>query len=115
MRNADKIKSLEKELGRYRKKVADQDRIIKGLEDMVETANAGDRQMHMAVDAILAQAAVKYGAPVRDEESGEPLGYRLVLPAFSIEKTLNRFEVRARRDEEAAEYVIGAMERREEA
>lgn len=36
MRNVDKIKSLEKELGKYQKKVADQGKLLRKLRDELE-------------------------------------------------------------------------------
>lgn len=115
MRNVDKIKALQHEIGRYVKKINDQAKVIKDLEDILETATAANKEAHRAVDAILAQTAVKYGEQVKDDETGDDIGYRLVVPIFSIDDTLGRLEVKARRDVEAGEYIVGVMERREEA
>lgn len=113
MRNANKNKPLEKELGRYRKKVADQEKVIKGLEERAENAVEANREIHKAVDAILARLAVKYGERVKDEETGEVIGFRVSVPAFSVDETLGQYEVRTRKDETAGEYTVGVMERRE--
>lgn len=117
MRNVDKnkIKVLEKELGRYRKKVADQEKVIRKLARMEDNAVKANVEAHKAVDAILAQVAVKYGERARDDETGEEIGYRMVVPAFSVDDTLREFEVRTRKDETAGEYIVGVMERRETA
>lgn len=113
MRNVDKIKAMQHEIGRYMKKINDQEKVIKGLEDLVDTATAANKEAHRAVDAILAQTSVKYGEQVKDDETGDDIGYRLVVPIFSIDDTLGRFEVKARRDVVAGEYIVGVMERRE--
>lgn len=111
MRNVDKIKDLEKELGRYRKKVSDQQQEINMLRRRLDEAMDGAVEASRALDAILARAAVKYGERARDEDTGEELGWRLTLPCFSVADTLERYEVRARRDEETREYILGVMER----
>lgn len=72
-------------------------------------------EANMAVDAILAQIAVKYGARVKDEETGEFIGFSVSVPVFSVDDTLRLYEVRTRKDEAAGEYIVGVMERRETA
>lgn len=111
MRNVDRIKNLEKELGRYRKKVSDQQQEINTLRRRLDEAMEGAMETNRALDAILARAAVKYGERARDEDTGKELGWRLTLPWFSVAGTLERYEVRARRDERAQEYIVGVMER----
>ncbi|MBD5161436.1 MAG: hypothetical protein HDT14_05365 [Oscillibacter sp.] len=113
MRSVDKIKALEKELGRYRKKVVDQSKVIKDLEEKAGNAIEANMEIHRAVDAILAQVAIKYGERARDDETGEEIGCRVVVPAFSVDDTLRQYEVRTRKDEAAGEYIVGVMERRE--
>lgn len=77
-RNVDKIKRLEHELGRYRKKVADQARETEKLRQKVADADAGSAQLQAMVDAVLTAVALEYGLHVTDEEaSGEELGWRL--------------------------------------
>lgn len=112
-RNVDKIKDLEKELGRYRKKVADQEKIIKKFQGDMGTVMAGNAQINMTIDAILAHTALKYGERALDEDTGEELGWRLKIQMFSVSETLERYEVRTRRDETTQEYIVGVMERNE--
>lgn len=111
MRNVDKIKRLEKEIGRYQKKVADQTKVEKRLRAALEEAHAGSIQANKAVDAILAQTAITYGEKVFDEETGAEIGRRLTVQMFDIEDVLGKYEVRARRDENADAYVIGVVQR----
>ena len=111
-RNIDRIKELEKELGRYRKKVADQQEEIYTLRKNLGAAMQGSAETNKAVDAILAQTALKYGERARDEDTGEELGWRMSIPLFSVAETLERYEVRTRRDETTMEYIVGVMERR---
>lgn len=112
MRNVDKIKGLEKEMGRYRKKVEDQQKEIFGLRKQLVVTIEGYSEANKAVDAILAQAALKYGERARDEDTSEELGWRLKIPMFSVSETLEKYEVRTRRDERTQEYIVGVMERK---
>lgn len=112
-RNVDKIKRLEKEIGRYQKKVADQAKEKERMRRMLETAEAGAIQTHRAVDAILAQTAITFGEVVKDEETGAELGHRLTVPAFKVGEILGKYQVRTRRDEETGAYTIGVVPREE--
>ncbi len=115
MRSVDKIKALEKELGRYKKKVADQSKTIRDLEKWAENAVEANMEIHKAVDAILARVAVGYGERAVDDETGEEIGWRMVVPAFSVDETLKQFGVRTRKDEAAGVYIVGVMERHNDA
>ena len=112
-RNIDKIKRLEHEIGRYRKKVADQSKVETRMRAMLEDAGAGAVQTHKAVDAILAQTAVTYGERVLDEETGAEIGRRLTIPLFDVDDVLGKYEVRTRRDETDGTYVVGVVQRLE--
>jgi len=113
MRNVDKIKNLEYELGRYRKKVADQETEIKALKDDLATADKGMDELRQAMDAILAQVGVAAGKEIKDEESGELLGWRITIPQVPVSATLEKYEVRATLDRRAKEYTIGVLLREE--
>ena len=113
-RNVDKIKRLEKEIGRYQKKVADQAKEKERLRRLLEIAEAGAIQTHQAVDAILAQTAITFGEVVKDEETGAELGHRLTVPAFKVGEILGKYQVRTRRDEETGAYIIGVVPKEEE-
>ena len=113
MRNIDRVKTMEKELGRYRKKVADQSKEIQGLRKELEEMIAGNRETQMLVNALLGQLALRYGEAVQDPDSGETIGTRLRLSMFDVKETLDRYEVHARRDEKEQEYVIGVAPREE--
>ena len=73
MRNVDKIKSLEKELGKYQKKVADQGKLLRKLRDELERSHAGAIQLQAAADGLLTAVALEFGEIVRDEETGAEL------------------------------------------
>lgn len=110
-RDADKISGLKKELGRYRKKVDDQMRVENQLRGELHAARRGAEETGRLVDAVLAVTAVQYGETVRDEETGDIIGFRLTLPPFRAAETLERYRISARKDEATGDYVVGVMER----
>ena len=61
MRNVDKVKALETDLGRHRKKIEDQKAEIEKLKSLVETFSAGAEQTNVLVDAVM--AAVRTTTP----------------------------------------------------
>lgn len=105
MRNVDKIKGLEHELGRYRKKVNDQSIQIADLEAKIRVFEEGARQTNVLVDALMAAVAQKYGIVVPGED-GYPIGFRLELDDFAVDRMMDRFEVQAQR--RGSQYIIGA-------
>ena len=108
MRNVDRIKELEHELGRYRKKVADQQKELDKLNNQVRTQAEGADQVGILVDAILAATASRYGTVVEDDD-GNVIGFRLELEAFELERMRKRWKVSAQR--RGSSYVVGVMER----
>lgn len=113
-RNVDKIKRLEHELGRYRKKVADQARETEKLRQKVADADAGSAQLSAMVDAVLTAVALEYGLHVTDEEaSGKELGWRLSLPLVDVAELRRRYEIHARKNGSGG-VTIGVMEREAE-
>jgi hypothetical protein len=107
-RNIDKVKRLERELGRYRKKVADQQEEHDKLKRDLQLLMDGNREMQQAVDAILAETAVKYGTVQRDAD-GTVMGWNISIPCMIVDETLKRYEIRARRDEPTDSYQIGVI------
>lgn len=111
-RNVDKIKRLEQELGRFRKKVADDSKEIENLRKMLVQANMGNQETQALVDAILTAVALHYGEDAVDpDDEGKVLGKRLTLPRFNALEMRSRYEVHARKDDETDSYVIGVVER----
>lgn len=113
MRNIDKIKKLEKELGKYRKKVTDQDKLLRKLRDELENAHAGAIQLQAASDALATAVALRYGEVVKDDETGEEIGWRLTVPMFSMLEMREKYEIHARRDEAENAYILGVSQREE--
>lgn len=108
MRNVDRIKQLNHELGRYRKKVADQDARIRDLEEQVVDREEGASQVACLVDAVLAAVAANYGTKVTGDD-GDLLGYRLELEGFKLERMRELWQVSAQRQGDT--YTIGVMSR----
>lgn len=105
------VRKATYEIGRYRKKVEDQARMIEMLKGRVEDAGAGAVQMMQYADCVCIQTAISYGE--REEEDGEVVGYRLELPALDLHALLEKYEMRCRMDEIKRTVIIGVMERKE--
>lgn len=114
MRNVDKIKALEKDLGRYQKKVADQAKELRRLKEALEAADIGNQQTQATVDAVLTAVTLHHGEIAYDpDDQTRELGWRLSVPLFSVQDVRSRYEIHARRDEDAGVYVLGVTARAE--
>lgn len=100
-RNRDKVKRLERELGRYQKKVGE----LMKINAQFARRAYGVAEISMATDALLAQVAIIYGEDVIDEDTGLTIGMRLTLPKFDVRKVYRQYEVHARKDGD--NYIIG--------
>lgn len=114
MRNVDKIKGLEKELGRYWKKVVDQQKEIRQLREQVDNLMGGLAELSIGMDAFQAQTALKYGTRAIDEDTGEKIGWNMSLPLYSAVETVEKYEVHTWKKEAEQEYFVGVMERKDE-
>lgn len=103
-RNVDKIKRLERELGRWQKKVADQQKEMERLRKVEAVAQAAISDFSRQMDGALGAAAMRYGEQALDPDTGALLGWRMPLPAFSLEE--QRYEVRTLRTEGGGYLVI---------
>lgn len=110
-RNVDKIKRLEHELGRYRKKVRDQANELELLRDELEAADYGNRETQALVDALMTAVVLAHGDKATDPDTGEQLGYNLSVPMFSVEEMREKYEIHARADREDGTYTLGVIER----
>lgn len=108
MRNVDRIKQLNHELGRYKKKVADQDSRIRELEEQIRDREEGASQVACLVDAVLAAVASSYGTAVMDDDD-TLIGYRLELEGFELERMRELWQVSANKQGDT--YTIGVMAR----
>lgn len=109
-RNVDKIKRLEKELGRWQKKVRDQRKELERLRQAEEDARQAVLGTGRLLDGILTALALHLGERAEDPDTGEALGWRLTVPGFDLAETEQQYEVRARRDSGGG-YVVGVLEK----
>lgn len=114
-RNIDKIKRMEHELGRYRKKVADDAKENGRLKKLLEDAYKGNQQLQAMTDALLTAITLRCGEDALDpDDASKVLGKRIVLPRFNFMDMRTKYEVHARKDTEADAYIIGVVERVQE-
>lgn len=110
-RNIDKIKRLERELGRWRKKAADQGRELAQQRETAQRAEGAVEELGRVLDGILTVLALDRGERALDPDTGEALGWRLTVPPVVLED-LARYEVHVRRTDEGG-YLVGVLEREE--
>lgn len=109
MRNRDRVQELERELGRYQKKVGD----LQKQNARLAKEALGIHEMSIGIDAWMAQVAMKYGEETKDPETGEKTGWRLFVPLFDARETCGKYEVHTWKIGEGgnAQYVTGVGER----
>ena len=102
-RNRDKVKRLERELGRYQKKVGE---LMKANEKLREDME-GLNQLRMAFDAWIIQIALSYGEAVKDPDTGEdiPRMKALHLERPKVNPLLWQYEVHQRVDEKNMMHI----------
>jgi len=108
MRNVDKIKSLEHELERYRKKVGDQQKELDELKALKELSDKGTKELNRAVDSIMTEVLVKFG------ESVEEGVLELSLPLVSVYRNTRDYMVMARVSDDNDSYILRAVRREAE-
>lgn len=103
MTNRQKIKELEKELGRWKKHCEDLTKSnakLIGEREKVQMCSA-------SLDAVMIQTALAYGVDAVDPDSGKVIGKRLALPEIDIRALMEKYELHARKDRNTGEYIIG--------
>ena len=70
-RNVDKIKRLEHELGRWRKKVADTANENEKLREALAQADVGNQETQALVDAVLTAVVLEHGERAMDPDAPE--------------------------------------------
>lgn len=100
-----KVKQLEYELGRWKKKVEDQQNEIKRLNARLDTALAGANELQRAADMILAVVVERYGQSVGH---GMPPIKRLTLRCEEV-RACAGYAVSATRDISGEGYILEAI------
>lgn len=90
-------KQLEYELGRYRKKVEDQEKELRELRPRAKVALDGLAAAHATMNANMAVLAMEYG-----EKDGN--GWAMKMPEFDPGKILEDWQVSAEKTESG--YLI---------
>lgn len=102
-RNRDKVKRVERELGRYQKKVADLTRENARLREDMKGLN----QLRAAFDAWIIQIALAYGEAATDPDTGKeiPRMKALHIERPKIVPTLRDYEIHQRVDEKNVMHI----------
>ncbi len=119
MRNVDQIKELESEakelrleLGRYKKKVADQLKLLAKKDEELETFRRGLDELNAIADGTISALLIAHGQAVTDDENPDVIiGHQMEVPIFSVEEVYGQYKGSCRRDESRGVIVYGTMER----
>lgn len=104
------MKTEDRELGRWKKKVRDQQTKIKQLQDDLDRAYQGAEELQRITDAVLAVLAVEFGEPVSDDDTDSSLlGWRLELDSSEVSAALDKYSVRAITVPERGIYTVGVF------
>lgn len=104
-RNADRIKDLETELGRYQKKVDDQSKELSKLRQHRRMADQGVKEISMTMDAILISLTLKFG-------KGTDLRKTLTIDQVDFLTLHENYTVTAKRTK-AGKYTVTVKKREE--
>lgn len=102
MKNVDKIKELEKELGRFKKKVGDDGKVIERLREDIE----GYKELLMLQGAICA-TLIHLQATQSENQGG---GNIITLPIEAVRSAVGKYNVRTKYDETRENYLIWVEE-----
>lgn len=102
-RNRDKVKRLEHELGRYRKKVGE----LMEANAKLREGMKGLNQLRMAFDAWIIQIALAYGEAGKDPDTGEeiPRMKALHLERPKVNPLLGEYRIDRRVDEKNVMHI----------
>ena len=102
-RNRDKVKRLEHELGRYRKKVGE----LMEANAKLREGMKGLNQLRMAFDAWIIQIALAYGEAGKDPDTGEeiPRMKALHLERPKVNPLLGEYRIDRRVDEKHVMHI----------
>ena len=102
-RNRDKVKRVERELGRYQKKVADLTQENARLREEMKGMN----QLRAAFDAWIIQIALAYGDEATDPDTGEDIPRMKVLRLErpKVNPLLGKYEIHQRVDEKNMMHI----------
>lgn len=105
-RNIDKLKELQHELGRYKKKQADDATLIRSLRQEREQASGALREMSAATDSVLGMLCTIYGTLLPDGT------LEIRLPLVSCRRILQKYEVHSTWGKDNDSIVVTAAPRK---
>lgn len=102
----EEIDRLRHELGRYRKKIIDQQACIADLQVSLEQYRLGYDELAADRHAFVASTAMRWGWPVEN-------GWEISVPFYNLQELVDKYTVVGRRDEEKQAYLFRVTEKQE--
>lgn len=114
VRNVEKIKDLKARLSEAQRYAARLESMCKGQDKKLMDAKEGARELQRAMDGVLMAAALEHGEEVRNDQTGETVGWRLRLPDIDAGQMAEHYLLHARKDLEKGGYVLSVVPRGQE-
>lgn len=114
MRNADKIKDLKGQLANAQRYAARLETMCKGQDKQLMETQEGALELQRAMDGVLMAAALEHGEAVKNDQTGETVGWRLRLPDIDAGRMAEQYLLHARKDQEKGGYVLSVVPRGQE-
>lgn len=111
MRNVDKIKNLKEQLANAQRYAARLEGMCKRQDRGLMEAQEGVRELQQVMDGVLMAAALEHGEAVKNDQTGETVGWRLRIPDIDTGRMAEQYLLHARKDLENGGYVVSVVPR----
>lgn len=111
VRNVDKIKELKKKLAEAERYAARLETMCKGQDKQLMETQEGALELQRAMDGVLMAAALEHGEAVKNDQTGEIVGWRLRIPDIDAGRMAEQYLLHARKDLENGGYVVSVVPR----
>lgn len=111
VRNVEKIKDLKARPSEAQRYAARLETMCKGQDKQLMETQEGARELQRAMDGVLMAAALEHGEEVRNDQTGETVGWRLWIPDIDAGRMAEQYLLHARKDLENGGYVVSVVPR----
>lgn len=105
-RAQDRLKRAEAE--RYAARL---ETMCKGQDKQLMEVQEGALELQRAMDGVLMAAALEHGEAVKNDQTGETVGWRLRIPDIDAGRMAEQYLLHARKDLENGGYVVSVVPR----
>ena len=85
--------------------------MCKGQDKQLMEVQEGARELQLAMDGVLMAAALEHGEAVKNDQTGETVGWRLRIPDIDAGRMAEQYLLHTRKDLENGGYVVSVVPR----